>query len=262
MNVNEVIANRAIEIAGGDRFADKKPIHPQRSCQHGAEHERYVSHGDSTSRRRWGLIPSCCPVLTKCAETLGEKAEAFANVLKIGRTHLADATPLSLGQEFGGFARQLTLSVEACREGERRPAGTAGRRETAVGSGINTHPKFGPTVCQILAMETDIQFVDATDHFEANAQRDAAGRMPWGTPLHRLDPVQRRQQYPLARLRPAMRVPRDFPSRPATGQFHHAGQGESGVVRKPDAGCRAGNGERPRRSPSAAPPAGSFNSIS
>ena len=171
MNVNEVIANRAIEIAGGDRFADKKPIHPN----------DHVNMGQSTNdtfptaihvAAAMGIDTKLLPVLTKCAETLGEKAEAFANVLKIGRTHLADATPLSLGQEFGGFARQLTLSVERAEKARdallELPVGG-----TAVGSGINTHPKFGPTVCQILAMETDIPFVDATDHFEANAQRDA-----------------------------------------------------------------------------------------
>ncbi len=102
---------------------------------------------------------------------MAAKAAAWQEILKIGRTHLADATPLTLGQEMGGLARQLArsvdragLAVEALRE---LPIGG-----TAVGTGINTHPEFGRRVCELLARETGIPFVEAADHFEANAQRD------------------------------------------------------------------------------------------
>ncbi len=171
MNVNEVIANRAIELAGGDRFAAEKPIHPN----------DHVNMGQSTN----DTFPTAIHVaaatsihgpllsaLRKCAEMFAEKARAFSDVLKIGRTHLADATPMTLGQEFGGFARQLTLSAARAEKARdallELPVGG-----TAVGSGINTHPEFGKTVCRILSEETGVPFVEAVDHFEANAQRDA-----------------------------------------------------------------------------------------
>jgi len=171
MNANEVIANRAIELAGGDRFAAEKPIHPN----------DHVNMGQSTNdtfptaihvAAAVAIREQLVPALTRCGEVLTEKAEAWQDVLKIGRTHLADATPLSLGQEIGGLARQLELSrqraeaaVEALRE---LPVGG-----TAVGTGINTHREFGPRVSKLLAGETGIPLVEAADHFEAAAQRDA-----------------------------------------------------------------------------------------
>ena len=107
----------------------------------------------------------------ECGATLAAKAKEWEKVLKIGRTHLIDATPLALGQEIGGMARQLDRSVgraglalEAILE---LPVGG-----TAVGSGINTHPQFARRVCELLAKETGIPFIEAVDHFEANAQRD------------------------------------------------------------------------------------------
>ena len=111
------------------------------------------------------------PALHECGAALSAKAKEWEKVLKIGRTHLIDATPLALGQEIGGMARQLDRSVgraglalEAVLE---LPVGG-----TAVGSGINTHPQFARRVCEILAKETGIPFIEAVDHFEANAQRD------------------------------------------------------------------------------------------
>ena len=111
------------------------------------------------------------PALQRCGEVLAAKAAEWSGILKIGRTHLADATPLSLGQEIGGLARQLersagraAVALEALFE---LPIGG-----TAVGTGINTHPEFGRRVCELLARETGIPLVEAADHFEANAQRD------------------------------------------------------------------------------------------
>ncbi|MEX0824548.1 MAG: class II fumarate hydratase [Pirellulaceae bacterium] len=171
MNINEVISNRAIEIHGGNRTATEKQIHPN----------DHVNMGQSTNdtfptaihvavgrQVRNELIPA----LAKLQKALAEKAAAWDQVIKIGRTHLMDATPLRLGQEFGGFARQIELSIdragralEAVRE---LPVGG-----TAVGSGINTHPEFGRRVAAVIAEETGIPFVEAVNHFEANAQRDA-----------------------------------------------------------------------------------------
>jgi fumarate hydratase class II len=170
MNANEVISNRAIEILGGDRFSQEKPVHPN----------DHVNMGQSTN----DIFPTSIhvavgleiqrdliPALQKFHDVLAEKAQQWDKVIKIGRTHLADATPLRLGQEIGGFARQLELSIERAKRGIdailELPAGG-----TAVGTGINTHPEFGRRVAEVLAKETGIPFVEAKNHFEGNAQRD------------------------------------------------------------------------------------------
>ncbi|GAA5508245.1 class II fumarate hydratase [Novipirellula caenicola] len=171
MNINEVISNRAIEIAGGDRLGLEKPIHPN----------DHVNMGQSTNDTFPTAIhvataiqiqTKLLPALRKMHASLADKAKQWDKIIKIGRTHLMDATPLRLGQEFGGFARQLELSIsraEAARDAVLELA-VGG---TAVGSGINTHPEFGARVAKELANKTGIAFVEAANHFEANATRDA-----------------------------------------------------------------------------------------
>jgi len=170
MNVNEVISNRAIEILGGDRFAPEKPVHPNDHVNMGQSTNDtfptaiHVAVGTAIHN---DLIPS----LRRFADELRQKADDWDKIIKIGRTHLADATPLRLGQEFGGFARQLELSVGRAKRAMEAvlelPVGG-----TAVGSGINTHPEFGQRVAAVVADVTEVPFVEAADHFEANAQRD------------------------------------------------------------------------------------------
>ncbi len=170
MNVNEVISNRATEMAGGDRMSESKLVHPN----------DHVNMGQSTNDTFPTAIhvataiqieESLLPALRRMQETMAEKAKQWDKVIKIGRTHLMDATPLRLGQEFGGFARQLELSIdraELARDSVLElPVGG-----TAVGSGINTHPEFGGRVAKILSEKTGIAFAEAVNHFEANAQRD------------------------------------------------------------------------------------------
>lgn len=171
MNVNEVIANRAIELTGGDRFDhSKKAIHPN----------DHVNMGQSTNDTFPTAIHvavavqiknDLIPALHRLHEVLVNKAKEWDQVIKIGRTHLMDATPIRLGQEFGGFARQLALSIERAEQAMQSvlelPVGG-----TAVGTGINTHPEFGDRVAKVLAGETGIPFVEVVDHFEGNAQRD------------------------------------------------------------------------------------------
>ncbi len=170
MNVNEVISNRAIEIVGKDRFSEEKPIHPN----------DHVNMGQSTNDTFPTAIHvavgrevanSLIPALRLLAAALAKKAEQWDEVIKIGRAHLMDATPLRLGQEFGGFARQIELSVERAESALNAvlelPVGG-----TAVGSGINTHPEFGARVSEEIASKTGIPFIEAVNHFEANAQRD------------------------------------------------------------------------------------------
>jgi fumarate hydratase, class II len=170
MNVNEVISNRAIELWGGDRFATEKPIHPNDHVNMGqSTNDTFPTaiHVAVASEIKQSLIPA----LNRLCESLEHKAKEFDDVIKIGRTHLMDATPLRLGQEIGGLARQAKLSIQraetALKSVLELPVGG-----TAVGSGINTHPDFGRLVCQSLAKETGIPFVEAENHFEANAQRD------------------------------------------------------------------------------------------
>ncbi|WP_164102999.1 class II fumarate hydratase [Candidatus Laterigemmans baculatus] len=170
MNLNEVISNRAIEIAGGDRFAEDKPIHPN----------DHVNMGQSTNDTFPTAIhvavgveiqEHLLPALRRLHETLAAKAAEWDQIIKIGRTHLMDATPLRLGQEFGGFARQIELSIARAEQARdavlELPVGG-----TAVGSGINTHPEFGRRVAENLAAETGVPFVEAVNHFEGNANRD------------------------------------------------------------------------------------------
>ena len=171
MNVNEVISNRATELAGGDRMSDAKLIHPNDHVNMGqSTNDTFPTaiHVATAIEIEKSLIPS----LRRLHEELSQKSKEWDKVIKIGRTHLMDATPLRLGQEFGGFARQIELSIlraEAARNAVLElPVGG-----TAVGSGINTHPEFGARVAKVLADKTGIAFIDAVNHFEANAQRDA-----------------------------------------------------------------------------------------
>lgn len=171
MNINEVISNRAIELLGGDRFDPQKAVHPNDHVNMGqSTNDTFPTaiHVAVASQVKLDLLPA----LSRLQAALAAKAEQWDDIIKIGRTHWMDATPLRLGQEFGGFARQLTLSME---RGQRAleavlelPIGG-----TVVGSGINTHPEFGRRVAEALARETGIPFVEAVNHFESNAQRDA-----------------------------------------------------------------------------------------
>ena len=170
MNINEVISNRAIELMAGDRFSKSKPIHPN----------DHVNMGQSTNdtfptaihvATACEIHNSLIPQLEKLHRSMRDKAQQWDKVIKIGRTHLMDATPLRLGQEFGAFARQIELSIERAKVAAKAvyelPVGG-----TAVGSGINTHPEFGSRVAADLVKQTGIPFIEAVDHFEANAQRD------------------------------------------------------------------------------------------
>jgi fumarate hydratase, class II len=167
MNANEVIARRAMKLLDQSPFPS---IHANDHVNLGQSTNDVfptASHVAAAVAIRRRLIPA----LNGCGEILKGKAAAWADVLKIGRTHLIDATPISLGQEIGGLARQLQRSAE------RAAAAVEALLElpiggTAVGTGINTHAEFGRRVCEALVNETGIPFVEAVDHFEANAQRD------------------------------------------------------------------------------------------
>jgi fumarate hydratase class II len=155
---------------GGDRLHKDKAVHPNDHVNMGQSTNDIFPtaiHVAVAMRIKDDLIPA----LQRLYDVLKQKAQEWDKIIKIGRTHLADATPLRLGQEFGGFARQLELSIERAKRASdavlELPAGG-----TAVGTGINTHPEFGKRVAEVLAKETGIAFIEAVDHFEGNAQRD------------------------------------------------------------------------------------------
>jgi len=170
MNANEVIANRAIELSGG-KIGSKKPIHPNDHVNMGQSSNDVIPAAIHVAAAE-ALQADLIPALEQLGDALAKKAKLFDKIVKIGRTHLQDATPVRLGQEFGGYARQAKLSamrahkaVKALRE---LPIGG-----TAVGTGINTHPEFGRRMCEVLSSTTGIEFVEAEDHFEAQSAKDA-----------------------------------------------------------------------------------------
>ncbi|MGD0410636.1 MAG: class II fumarate hydratase [Verrucomicrobiota bacterium] len=169
MNANEVIANRAIELLGGKR--GEKLVHPNDHVNRGQSSNDVIPtaiHLAALEAMERRLIPA----LTGLQEALQRKAEEFHGVLKIGRTHLQDATPIRLGQEFGGYASQIQHGVARLRAAER-DLGELALGGTAVGTGINTHPEFARRTIARLAAEMNLDLREAADHFEAQGGRDA-----------------------------------------------------------------------------------------
>jgi len=170
MNANEVISNRAIEIAGG-AIGSKEPVHPNDHVNMGQSSNDVVPTAIRVSVCR-ALRDDLRPALEGLAAALDAKAEAWTEICKLGRTHLMDATPVTLGQEFSGYAAQARKAVarvdKAIDVARELPLGG-----TAVGTGINTHPEFAKRVCAILAETTGIEFREADNHFEAQATNDA-----------------------------------------------------------------------------------------
>jgi fumarate hydratase class II len=171
MNMNEVIASRANEMMTGNR-GGKAPVHPNDHVNLGQSSNDVIPaviHIAALMSIRNHLIPS----LNLLQQSLAGKAKKFANIHKIGRTHLQDAVPMLLGQEFSGYARQIELGIQRVAAAEER-LGELALGGTAVGTGTNTHPEFAARVIALLSSETNISFQEAANHFEAQAARDAA----------------------------------------------------------------------------------------
>ncbi len=170
MNLNEVIANRAIELLGGE-LGSKTPVHPNdhvnmsQSSNDGFPTAMHIAAVEEIHHR---LIPG----LERLAGALGAKAEAFGDIIKIGRTHLQDATPLTLGQEFSGYAKQVEYGVARIRATLSRlfPLAQGG---TAVGTGLNSKAGFAERFAEEVAVITGLPFVTAENKFEALAAHDA-----------------------------------------------------------------------------------------
>ena len=170
MNVNEVVANRAIEILGGV-LGSKKPIHPN----------DHVNKSQSTNDSFPTAIHLAVvdriehhlkPMVASLRESLSDKSDEFAEIVKIGRTHLQDATPLTLGQEFSGYVQQLDNALRAINHTFPHlfelPIGG-----TAVGTGLNTHPEYAELAAKKMAQKTGQNFVSAPNKFAALGARDA-----------------------------------------------------------------------------------------
>jgi fumarate hydratase class II len=170
MNANEVISNRAIQILGGE-IGSKSPVHPNDHVNLGQSSNDVIPTATHVAACLL-LVEKLVPALTRLEEALSERARAFDAVVKSGRTHLQDATPVTLGQEFGGYASQIA-------HGRKRVAhALEGLTElalggTAVGTGLNSNPAFAPRVIAQLAERTGIGFFEAENHFEAQGARDA-----------------------------------------------------------------------------------------
>ncbi|MDP3831528.1 MAG: class II fumarate hydratase, partial [Ignavibacteriaceae bacterium] len=170
MNVNEVISNRAIEIAGGV-MGSKKPIHPNddvNKAQSSNDTFPTAMHIAAVEEIHAELIP----MVTKLRDALAKKSVEFTDIIKIGRTHLMDATPLTLGQEFSGYTQQLTNGLERIHAALPRLYELA-LGGTAVGTGLNTHPEFAVKSAEKIAELTGKNFITARNKFEALATHDA-----------------------------------------------------------------------------------------
>ncbi len=170
MNANEVIANRAIELAGGI-LGSKDPIHPN-------DHVNMSQSSNDTFPTAMHIaaveeiIHNLLPAIAKLRDSLEAKKKEFQDIVKIGRTHLMDAVPLTLGQEFSGYISQLDKDIERIRLSlpDLYELAIGG---TAVGTGLNTHPDFAEKVAQEIAQITDLPFVSADNKFAALAAHDA-----------------------------------------------------------------------------------------
>jgi len=170
MNVNEVLANRASEILGGER-GEKRLVHPNDDVNRGqSTNDAFPTalHVATVGALRRDVIPA----VSRLRDTLAAKAEAFRDVVKIGRTHLMDATPLTLGQEISGWAAQLDHGVGRLEQALPRLLELA-LGGTAVGTGLNAHPELATRAAAKLAERTGHPFVTAPNKFEALASRDA-----------------------------------------------------------------------------------------
>lgn len=170
MNTNEVLSNRAIQLLGGE-LGSKEPIHPNDHCNRSQSSNdvfptaMHIAAAEATKK-------ALLPAIEALEKELEAKANAWGGTVKIGRTHLQDATPVTVGQEFGGYVQQLRdarRAIEASLEAVYELA----LGGTAVGTGLNTHPDYATTAARFIAEETDLPFVSAPNKFSALAGHDA-----------------------------------------------------------------------------------------
>ncbi|MFL9881622.1 class II fumarate hydratase [Paraburkholderia agricolaris] len=170
MNLNEVIANRASELLGGERGEARK-VHPNDDVNRGQSSNDVFPTAMHVAAA-YAIVKHLLPALKTLRDTLDSKAKAFADVVKIGRTHLQDATPLTLGQEFSGYVAQLDHGLRHLESALPHLYELA-QGGTAVGTGLNAHPQFADNVAAAIGKLTGLPFVSAPNKFEVMAGADA-----------------------------------------------------------------------------------------
>jgi len=174
MNTNEVIAGRANELLTGTR-GGREPVHPNDHVNYGQSSNDTIPTAIHVSLAV-SVDEILLPALRELHEVLVEKAKSWHDIVKIGRTHLMDATPIRMGQEAEGWARQVELSIARIESTLPRVCELA-QGGTAVGTGLNTHPEFGGQVAARLAERFGLPFTEATHHVEAQASKDACAEL-------------------------------------------------------------------------------------
>jgi fumarate hydratase class II len=171
MNVNEVISNRAIEMMGGV-LGSRKPVHPNDHVNIGQSSNDVIPTAIHVSALK-GISGDLIPALEKLRAALQQKADEFMPIIKTGRTHLQDATPVRLGQEFLGHAGQIERGISRLRYAmdEMSEVALGG---TAVGTGVNTHPDFSKKVCDLVSKELGVTVRETSNHFQAQSTLDSA----------------------------------------------------------------------------------------
>ena len=170
MNANEVISNRAIEIAGGV-VGSKKPVHPNDHVNRGqSSNDTFPTAMHIATAEE--VVHQLRPAVTHLRDTLDRKANAFASIVKVGRTHLQDATPLTLGQEISGWVAQIDIARRAI-DAALPPVLELALGGTAVGTGLNTHPEYAERTAAKIAELTRLPFVSAPNKFAALAGHEA-----------------------------------------------------------------------------------------
>ncbi|MEJ5244974.1 MAG: class II fumarate hydratase [Bacteroidota bacterium] len=170
MNTNEVISNRAIEIAGGE-LGSKKPVHPNDDVNKSqSSNDTFPTAMHIAAAEE--IVRKLIPAVTKLRDTLAKKSEEFKDIIKVGRTHLQDAVPLTLGQEFSAYVHQLDKALQRIDKvlPDLYELAIGG---TAVGTGLNAHPEFAERTAKKIAELTGLPFVSAPNKFEALAAHDA-----------------------------------------------------------------------------------------
>ncbi len=170
MNANEVISNRAIQLLGGE-LGSKEPVHPNDHVNKGQSSNDVIPtaiHLSALISLKEDLIPA----LEKLQNALEEKAREFDGVIKTGRTHLQDATPIRLGQEFHGYAGQMERGIQRIQRAMDDLSEVA-LGGTAVGTGVNTHPEFAGKVCERLSERFGVEVRETGNHFQAQSAMDA-----------------------------------------------------------------------------------------
>ena len=171
MKCNEILSNRASEIMGGT-IGSKDPVHPNDHVNLGQSSNDVIPTAIHIAANTM-LEKELIPALLELADELDKKALAFSGVVKIGRTHLQDATPITLGQEFSGYTQMVKNGVKRIQNAQDFLSELA-QGGTAVGTGINTKEEFGSLIAKEISIYTDMSFRESTNHFEAQGAQDAA----------------------------------------------------------------------------------------